>query len=241
MKTGILVVLSLLLATSCRKQPAPPKTEPPKPAEPAPIECPLAKQGKMPDHLRPFEDVEKYIAFLERPERDSWQHPDLVVSALGLDGKETVADLGAGSGYFSFRFAAALPEGKVVSSDVEPEMVRHMHHKAMTAGMRNLQVVLGKADEPGLPPGTDLVFMCDVLHHVPDRNAWLGKLVAQMPSGARLALIEFREGKLPEGPPEHMKIPRGELIDSLTRAGLRLETEMSKLLPYQYFLVFRKP
>jgi 2-polyprenyl-3-methyl-5-hydroxy-6-metoxy-1,4-benzoquinol methylase len=206
-----------------------------------PIDCPLAKQGITPNSLRPFEDVEKYIAFLERADRATWQRPDAVVAALGLTGRETIVDVGAGSGYFSFRFAQALPNGKVVATDVEPEMIRHIHHKAMTDGVKNLEPVIGQADDPGIPSDADLVFVCDVLHHVPDRTAWLGRLAAEMKTGARLALVEFKEGKLPEGPPEGMKIPRAQLVALVTGAGLVLDSEKPELLPYQTFLVFRKP
>jgi SAM-dependent methyltransferase len=209
------------------------------PAHP-PIECPLAKQGINPAHLRPFEDVEKYIAFLERPDRAAWQRPDALVAALGLKGNETVVDIGAGSGYFAFRFARALPEGSVVAMDVEPEMVRHMHHKAMTEGIHNLHVVLGKPDDPAVPPGANLVFICDVLHHVADRPAWLGKLATEMARGAHLVVVEFKEGPLPQGPPEGAKIPKADLLRLVTGAGLKFDSEKADLLPYQYFLKFSK-
>jgi hypothetical protein len=87
----------------------------------------------------------------------------------------------------------------------------------------------------------DLVLICDVLHHVADRQAWLARLSGQMKSEARLALIEFREGNLPEGPPESMKIPRDELVKIVTDIGLKLTNEHAVLLPYQTFLVFTKP
>lgn len=210
------------------------------PAHP-PIDCPLRKQGIDPAHLRPFEDVEKYIAFLERPDRAGWQKPDTVVAALGLKGAETVVDLGAGSGYFSFPIARALPTGKVVAIDIEPEMIRYIHHKAMTEGVSNIEPLIGKADDPGLPAGADIVFMCDVLHHIPRRAAWLAKLASQMKPGARLVLIEFKEGKLPEGPPESVKLSRAELVKLMTAAGMVLDHEKPDLLPYQTFLVFRRP
>ncbi len=209
------------------------------PAHP-PIDCPLRKQGLDPAQLRPFKDTAQYIAFLERPDRAAWQKPDAVVAALGLTGKETIVDLGAGSGYFSFRLARAVPKGKVIAVDVEPEMIRHIHHKAMTEGVRNLQVAFAKPDDPGVPAGADLVFMCDVLHHIQDRPAWLAKLTAQMHKGARLALIEFKEGKLPEGPPEAAKLSRAQLQTLATGAGLVLDSEKPDLLPYQTFLLFRK-
>jgi 2-polyprenyl-3-methyl-5-hydroxy-6-metoxy-1,4-benzoquinol methylase len=205
------------------------------------IECPLAKQGVHPADLRPFKDIEKYIAFLERPERAKWQRPDVVVAALALAGNETVVDVGAGSGYFSFRLARALPHGSVIASDIQPEMVRHMHHKAMSEGVQNLRVVLGQAEDPGIPPAADLVFVCDVLHHVPNQPAWLGRLAREMKVGARLVLVEFKEGKLPQGPPEKLKLSRSKLIEIAKNAGLVLAVEKPSLLPYQTFLIFRKP
>jgi 2-polyprenyl-3-methyl-5-hydroxy-6-metoxy-1,4-benzoquinol methylase len=210
------------------------------PAHP-PIDCPLRKAGIDPAHMRPFEAAEKYIAFLDRADRAVWQKPDEVLAALGLRGDETVVDLGAGSGYFTFRLAKALPRGKVIAADSDAEMIRHIHHKAMTEGVHNVQPVLIKPDDPAIPAGADLVFVCDVLHHVSDRTAWLRRLAAEMKSGAWLALIEFREGELPEGPPESLKIPRAQMIHMAGAAGLAFAVERPDLLPYQLFLVFRKP
>jgi ubiquinone/menaquinone biosynthesis C-methylase UbiE len=191
--------------------------------------------------MRPFEDVAKYIAFLERPDRAEWQKPDAIVTALGLQGGESILDVGAGSGYFSFRFAKAVPRGRVIAADTEAEMVRHIHHRAMNEGVSNLQVKLIDPSNPGVDASVDLVFLCDVLHHVADRPTWMNQLSSNMKSGARLALVEFKEGKLPEGPPEGVKLPRAELVSLVTRAGLTLEKEHEGLLPYQVFLVFRKP
>ena len=162
------------------------------PAHP-PIDCPLHKAGVGPHGLRPFESVEKYMAHLDRPDRAGWQKPDELVAALGLKGSETVADVGAGSGYFTFRFAKALPRGKVVALDIEPEMIRHIHHTVMTEQIANVTAVLSKPDDPGVPSGTDLVFLCDVLHHVQNRTAWLEKLRQEMRPGAKLVLVEFKE------------------------------------------------
>ncbi len=210
------------------------------PAHP-PIDCPLHNLGVNPMHLRPFDDVEKYIAFLEKPERAVWQKPDDVVAALGLKGSETLVNVGAGSGYFTFRFAKALPQGKVIAVDTEAEMIRHIHHKVMSDGITNIQAVLIKPDDPQVTKHADWVFICDVLHHVPDRPVWLGRIASAMKSGSRLALIEFKEGKLPEGPPETAKIPRAQLVSLATKAGLALDGEKPNILPYQVFLVFRKP
>ena len=207
-----------------------------------PIECPLHKAGIDPTKLKPFDEVEKYIAFLERKDRAQWQKPDEVVNALGLKGSETVVDLGAGPGYFAFRLAKTLPRGRVVAIDSQPEMARHVHRKALTEGVRNLQAQVAKSgDDPGLPAGADLVFGCDVLMHVKQRAKWLATIHAQMKSGARLVLIDFKEGDLPEGPPEKVKVPKAEVIGLCKKAGFTLQEDRSDLLPYQEFLVFVRP
>jgi len=205
-----------------------------------PIDCPLRKHGIKPHDMKPFEDVEKYIAFLEREDRGEWQKPDVVVDSLGLSGSEAVVDLGAGSGYFTFRFASALPGGKVVAIDIEPEMIRHIYHKAMTTGVKNVEVRLAKPDNPSIPKTADWVFICDVLHHVQGRGAWLKQMHTQMKSGAKVALIEFKKGDLPEGPPESLKLGKAEMIDLMKNAGFEWVEEKKGLLPYQHVLIFKR-
>jgi SAM-dependent methyltransferase len=241
------LLFCLLVLPSCHPPDEEPRRADPPPAEAehhtadaVPIDCPLRRAGVNPDHLKPFEDVEKYIAFLEREDRAAWQKPDAVVAALGLRGDEVIADVGAGSGYFTFRLAKAVPLGRVVAIDIEPELVRHVHHKAISEGIDNVTAVLATPDDPGLPDGVDVVFVCDVLHHVADRAGWLGNISGKLAGGARLVLIEFKEGDLPAGPPAALKIPRAEMIALLTDAGLTLVEEQTGLLPYQDFFVFEK-
>ncbi|TWU40638.1 class I SAM-dependent methyltransferase [Novipirellula artificiosorum] len=127
------------------------------------IECPLSKAGIDKTKLKPFEEVEDYIQFLERSDRAEWQKPDLVVKALALKGTETVVDLGCGSGYFTFRLSKAVPQGKVIAIDSQPEMVRHIHRKVLTGEWPNVRAQVGEPDDPGLPSHADCVFVCDVL------------------------------------------------------------------------------
>jgi len=235
-------------AVVAQPAPQPPPQPPPPPAPPAkpraahpelpPIDCPLRKAGVDASKLRPFEDVDRYITFLERPDRALWQKPDEVVAALGLKGTEVVADVGAGSGYFSFRLGRALPRGRVVALDIEPEMVRHVHHRAQERGVANVTAELTRPEEPEVPRETDLVFVCDVLHHVTDRPAWLAALAGRLRPRARLVVIEFKEGDLPAGPPAAAKLPRAELQRLIEAAGFRSTGERPGLLPYQVFLEF---
>jgi len=205
-----------------------------------PIDCPLRKAGINPHGLKPFEDTEKYIAFLERADREVWQKPDAIIASLKLTGNETVVDVGAGSGYFTFRFAKALPIGHVIATDIEPEMIRHIHHRALSEHTQNVEVVLGDPADPKIPSGASLLFVCDVLHHVKDRTAWLSKLYEETPAGARLAIVEFKEGELPQGPPAAMKLPRQQVIDAVKQAGFAYQNDNSIELPYQYLLRFEK-
>ena len=92
-------------------------------------------------------------------------------------------------------------------------MARRIHRKVLSEGLRNIQAQVAKSeDDPGLPAGSDLVFVCDVLMHVEKRAEWLQTIHAQMRSESRLVLIDFKEGDLPEGPPEKIKVPKAEVI-----------------------------
>ena len=206
-----------------------------------PIECPLSKAGIDKTKLKPFEEVEDYIRFLERPDRAHWQKPEVVVRELGLKGTETVVDLGSGSGYFTRRLSKAVPNGKVIAIDSQPEMVRHVHRKVKTGEWPNVRAQVGKPNDPGLPPGADCVFVCDVLLHVRKKLEWLKVIHSEMRSGAKLVLIDFREGDLPEGPPEAIKVPKNEVMRLCKEAGFKLKRDTPDLLPYQEFLVFEKP
>jgi ubiquinone/menaquinone biosynthesis C-methylase UbiE len=194
-------------------------------AEDMPIDCPFHQKNFDHSTMRPFEETEKWIEFLDKPERAAWQKPDEVVQALGLSGSETVVDVGAGSGYFTFRLAKALPKGVVIATDIDPEFVRHIHRKVMTDHLANVKVVLADPDDPSIDPAADLVFVCVVIHHVKSREPWLRKLFAEMKQGARFVVIEFKEGKLPEGPPEDVKIPTARLIAMVREAGFVLKEE----------------
>ena len=96
-----------------------------------PVDCPLRKQGIDPTQMKPFEQIEAYIQFLDREDRKIWQKPNEIVENMHLNGSERVLDLGAGSGYFSFPIASKLTSGRLFAADVEPEMIRHIHHNAM--------------------------------------------------------------------------------------------------------------
>jgi arsenite methyltransferase len=205
-----------------------------------PIDCPLRKQGVNVDHMEPFEDTEKYIAFLERKDRLSWQKPGAIIEKMNLKGNEIISDIGAGSGYFTFRFSSMLLEGKVYAIDVKPEMLRHIHHKAMSNKINNIEIILAAYNDPKVPKDSDIVFICDVLHHVKKRSTWIKKLCSEMRAESKVVLVEFKDGPLPEGPPEQIKISREEIISEFLNNGFLKLSVDTNLLPYQNFIVFKK-
>jgi arsenite methyltransferase len=184
-------------------------------------------------------DTAAYIASLDDPSRDAWQKPEEVVAALGLRSGDSIADIGAGSGYFALRFAHRVgPEGRVFAVDVEPGMILHLDHGIRDAGAWNVRTILADPDDPLLPEASlDWVFICDTWHHIGKQDAYLSILSKVLKPGGRIVMIDFQKRDLPVGPPVSMKIARDDLVRQMDRAGFRLETEHT-FLPYQYFLVF---
>ncbi|MEW6363654.1 MAG: methyltransferase domain-containing protein [Acidobacteriota bacterium] len=178
--------------------------------------------------------------YFEKPERAAWQKPDEVVSKLNLKAGDAVADIGAGSGYFSRRFAGAVGGGGVVyAADIDPSMLRYIQKGAEREGIRNIVTVLCAPNDPMLAPGTvDLVFICDTIHHITNRGDYYGRLRRCLKPGGRIAIVDFEKKPLPvNAPPMNTRISKEELTKELAAAGFALSEDLH-LLPYQYFLVF---
>lgn len=178
-----------------------------------------------------------YFAELESPERAAWQKPDRVVQTLHLRPGMTIADVGAGTGYFARRFAAAVgPKGRVLALDVQPEMLTELRRRAPDA--TNIETRRTDPNDPGLAPrSVDMVFICDTGHHLPDRIRYYGKLRDALRPRGRLVLIDFHRRPLPVGPPVAEKVSREDTITEAQSAGFRLIASHD-FLPYQYFLEF---
>lgn len=179
-------------------------------------------------------DASEYAKRLDDPLRDSWQKPHEVITALGLKPDEVVADIGAGTGYFSKRFARHA--GKVIAVDIDPRLLQ----MASAGAPANMTTVLGANDDPRLPAASsDTVFFCNVLHHIENRPSYLRKVRAALRTGGRLVVIEFQKRETPVGPGLAMRVAREEMIGEIEAAGFVKSKEFD-ILPYQYFLVFRK-
>jgi ubiquinone/menaquinone biosynthesis C-methylase UbiE len=184
-------------------------------------------------------DAKAYIAMLEDPARDAYQKPHEVMAALGLEDGETVADIGAGSGYFALRLAAHVGrKGTVFAVDIDPEMILHLNRRVRDAGAWNVRTILAPPHDPLLPDGSvDRFFICDTWHHIEDHAGYLARMKRMLRPGGEVVMIDFHKKELPVGPPVSMKIAREDLIRQMEQAGFRLAREHT-FLPYQYFLVF---
>jgi len=177
------------------------------------------------------------LATEPRPlERDRWQMPDQVVSALGLKKGEVVADIGAGSGYFTMRLARAVgPQGKVYAVDIVP--MDSIERQARKEELANIEVIVSRKDDPLLPSGSlDVAFFCETIHEIDDRVPFYRKIRTAMKRAGRLVLIEFSTG---DGSAQGKQVSRATAVREAESAGFRLVRE-EKFLPQQYFLIFGK-
>jgi len=187
-------------------------------------------------HHHGFGDAEKWARVFDDPERDAWQKPHEVIEALALKPGASVADLGAGTGYFAVRLAKMLPQGTVYAVDTEPDMVKHLAARAKREGLKNMTAVTATPQDARLPAKVDLILLVDVYHHIEDRSGYFRKLAASLGPAGRLAVIDFRLDS-PQGPPKASRIAPERVKAELAQAGYALREE-HPFLPYQYFLVF---
>ena len=184
-------------------------------------------------------DPKAYIGALEDPKRDAYQKPHEVLTALNLKPGEVIADIGAGSGYFTFRIAHHVgAKGKVFAVDVSPDMIRHMNRRIRDSKAANVVSVLAEPNDPLLGERSiDRFFICNVWHHVENPTKYLSMMKKMLKPGGEIVMIDFHKKELPFGPPLEMKIAREDLLKQMEANGFRVTKEHT-FLPYQYFLVF---
>ena len=187
-------------------------------------------------HQHSFDDAQKWAKVFDDPQRDAWQKPHQVIQAFELKPDAVIADIGAGTGYFTLRFAHMVPQGRVYGVDTEPSMLQHLTQRAQRAGLKNIVAVPAAADDPRLPEAADLIVFVDVYHHIGNRTGYFDKLRKALRPGGRIAIIDFRLDS-PVGPPVSARIAPERVKSEVESAGYRL-SQSHAFLPNQYFLVF---
>jgi SAM-dependent methyltransferase len=188
-------------------------------------------------HHHSFDNAEMWAKEFDAPDRDAWQKPEQVLDELSLERTARVADLGAGTGYFSVRIAKRVPEGKVFAIDIEPDMIRYLRERARRENLHALVPVLASAETPNLPEPVDVVLVVDTYHHIDHRIAYFATLRASLRPGGRLAIVDFKADS-PNGPPLDHRISPEKATAELDAAGYSL-VATHLFLPRQYFLVFQ--
>jgi SAM-dependent methyltransferase len=179
--------------------------------------------------------------WLERSGRELEEMPETALNELGIKTAMTVADVGAGVGYFTIRLAKRVgPTGKVYANDVQPEMLTLLRQRSQKAGVNNIIPVLGSEGDPKLPAGAlDLILMVDVYHEFSQPQRMLRKLRESLKDDGRLVLLEYRkeDPAIPIRPEHKMSVDEAKM--ELGAEGFELE-RVSEALPRQHILIFKK-
>lgn len=178
--------------------------------------------------------------WLERPERLQEERTDLLVSALALDDDDTVVDLGAGTGYFSFPMAAFVPDGKVLAVDIQPEMLAIIERRMSDYDVDNVEPVLASECNPNLDGrAVDLVLMVDAYHEFSCPREVMEAIVTALADDGRVVLVEYRGEDPNVGiKPLHTMTLR-QAKKEMAAVGLTLDS-VSNVLPKQHLMTFIK-
>lgn len=194
----------------------------------------LSAQQPATPRLFPPED----LGLLESPDRAAWQKPELVMDALRIAENATVADVGAGSGFFTVRLARRVgPNGVVYAEDIQPPMLESIKRRVSREGLNNVVTRLGTETDTNLPKGAlDAVLVVDVYQEVADeasRIRLLRHLADTLKPHGRIGIVNYKPGK--GGPGPESRLDRAVVEAEVRAAGLRLLDRVT--LPFQYLLV----
>ncbi|MBI4650684.1 methyltransferase domain-containing protein [Candidatus Desantisbacteria bacterium] len=195
-----------------------------------------------------FNSIELWVREYEAPERESWQRPYEVIKNINLNEGDIIADIGAGTGYFTRRFAEKVGDkGKALGLDIEPSMVEYMKNYAQKLKLKNYIPLLIRPNDPQLDNNSiDIIFMCNTYHYIEERTSYIKKLSKSLKKDGRIIIIDYRKDyykkSIPAGP--YSYTIKNELSEEIVKkefqeAGYILNRSLD-FLPYQYFLEFTK-
>jgi ubiquinone/menaquinone biosynthesis C-methylase UbiE len=179
--------------------------------------------------------------WLERQERTHEEMPDDVVANMSLAPDEVVADIGAGTGYFSFRIAQVVTQGKVLATDIQPEMLALLEQRKQETGITNVEPLLGQIDNPGLPANSvDAVLLVDAYHEFSHPFEMMQGIYDALKPGGRLFLVEYRaeDESVPIRPLHKMSVE--QVVKEMSVFGMSWDDTLD-FLPWQHMFVFSKP
>lgn len=186
--------------------------------------------------------IENLFNDSENRDRNIWQKPEMVISMLGdLNGK-TVADIGAGSGYFAFRLTPKAE--KVIGIDIDPGFISFldsMKVRLPESYRDRFESRLAQPDDPMLKPGeADAVIIVNTYAYIDNRTQYLKTLYKGIASRGRLLIVDFKKNDIPVGPPDHFRITLNDVRRELVSAGFKVVQVDLESLDYQYIIIAEK-
>lgn len=181
------------------------------------------------------------ITWLERSDREAEEKPSLIIDELGVEKDHVLADIGAGSGYFSFLLAPLVPQGRVIAVDIQQQMLDFIEGKKKLRKVSNVETLLGTIEDTKLPAGeVDLVILVDAYHEFSHPREMMESVVEGLKPGGRVIFLEYRG----EDPSINIKPLHKMTVKQVRRemeaVGLSF-VEVRDFLPIQHFLIFQKP
>jgi ubiquinone/menaquinone biosynthesis C-methylase UbiE len=184
--------------------------------------------------------AEEWIKTLDSPTRLQGLKISEVVAALKLKPGMVVADIGAGTGVFSLPLARAVrPGGKLYAVEVDERLLEHVVEQGTEQGVTNIEPVFAEFDNPLLPPGVDLAFIHDVLHHIEEREVYLKNLAGYLKPGGRVAVIDFKPGVGGHRDDHKMQLSQEQATAMMAAVGLKPAEEVN-LFEDKWFVIFAK-
>ncbi len=179
--------------------------------------------------------------WLERPGREQEEAPSKAIELMQLKPTDIVADIGAGTGYFSFRIAPKVPKGRVLAEDIEPAMLRDIRKNAEKTGAKNVEGILGTIEDPKLPEAAvDVVLMVDAYHEFDHPREMMLAIVKALKPGGRVIDLEYRAEDPNVMILPHHKMTQAQAIKEMTAVGLK-HVKTNDDLPQQHMMIFIKP
>lgn len=235
------VVVALYWLSACNGEPHPTPEQPALLREQAPPPTTVSEPLPLPSTGEG--NFEGLVADYESKDRVIWQKPDMVISQLGnLQGK-TVADIGAGTGYFAFRM---VPKAKkVIGIEIDPRFIQFMDSIKVRLPEQyrdRFEPRLAYPDNPLLRAGeADAAIIVNTYGYIDNRVQYLRKLREGISANGKLLIIDFKKNNLPVGPPDEFKVAASQVEHELRTAGFEVEKIDNETLDYQYIVLARRP
>lgn len=191
-------------------------------------------------HTR-FQSVKEYAQELDSPNRATWQKPEEIISFMNIPEHASIADIGAGTGYFSFRIAESYPDASITAIDVDPQMIRYITEAAHDKKYSQIHAIVSHSPEkfPAVENQFDRILLVNTLHHIPNRIHYIQQMSQSLQNNGQIIIVDFTiDGEM--GPPPEHRLSADTIEHEMNTAEYTLLESADFLLPNQYCLRFAK-